>query len=106
MRRDGRLLHGWAGATRSRTPSSTTTRSWPRALLDLYEATGDRRHLERARELVEALEARFHDDGGGGYFFTAHDGEPLIARTKSGADGSLPVRQRGRGRSRSCACTI
>src|SRR6185369_13814175 len=47
-------------------------------------------HLRRAEELVAALDARFHDAQGGGYFFTAHDDERLIARSKPGADGSLP----------------
>jgi uncharacterized protein YyaL (SSP411 family) len=60
------------------------------ALVDLYEATGERRRLEQARELITALDARFRDADGGGYFFTAHDEERLIARSKSGADGSVP----------------
>src|SRR5262249_55964864 len=59
------------------------------ALIDLYEATGDGSHLGRARELAEALDTRFHD-AAGGYFYTAHDAEALIVRTKSGADGSIP----------------
>src|SRR5262249_6029445 len=29
-------------------------------------------------------------DADGGYFFTAHDEERLVARTKPGADGSVP----------------
>jgi hypothetical protein len=60
------------------------------ACLDLHEATADRRHLDRAIELAEALDAYFHDERGGGYFFTASDAERLIARPKSGADGALP----------------
>jgi uncharacterized protein YyaL (SSP411 family) len=38
---------------------------------------------------VSTLEAHFHDDRGG-YFFTPDDGEVLITRSKSGADGALP----------------
>src|SRR5262249_22948728 len=34
---------------------------------------------------------RFRDERAGGYFFTAHDEEQLITRSKSGADGSLPA---------------
>ena len=36
------------------------------------------------------LDARFRDDGAGGYFFAPHDGEALIVRTKSASDGSIP----------------
>ena len=90
VRDSGQLLHGWA-AGRARHGAYLDDHAFlASALVDLYEATGDRRHLARARALVDALEARFHDDAGGGYFFTAHDAEQLITRTKPGADGSIP----------------
>jgi len=86
----GQLLHGFAGG-RAKQPAYLDDHAFlASALLDLYEATLERAHVERARELVAALDARFHDDANGGYFFTAHDHEPLIARPKPGADGSLP----------------
>ena len=91
MRSGGRLLHGWAGGRAKGDAYLDDHAFVASALLDLYEATGERMHLARARDLVAALEARFHDDEAGAYFFTAHDGERLIARTKSGADGSLPA---------------
>ncbi|HTD27444.1 MAG TPA: hypothetical protein VK649_10715, partial [Candidatus Elarobacter sp.] len=90
LRAGGKLLHGWAGGRAKHGAYLDDHAFLASALLDLYEATGDRVHLERARELVAALDARFHDDAGGGYFFTAHDEEQLIARSKPGADGSLP----------------
>lgn len=90
VRRDGRLLHGWAKGVAKQVAFLDDHAFLAGALLDLYEATGEALHLERARELIEALEARFHDEVGGGYFFAAHDGETLIVRTKSGTDGSIP----------------
>ncbi len=90
VRRDGRLLHGWTKGRAKQDAFLDDHAFLVSALLDLYQATGDTRHLARAGELVEALEAHFHDDAGGGYFFTPHDGEPLIVRTKSGADGAIP----------------
>ncbi len=90
VRRDGRLLHGWAKGTAKQDAFLDDHAFLAAAQLDLYEATSDPRHLSRARELASALEARFHDNAGGGYFFTPHDGEALIVRTKSGADGSIP----------------
>src|SRR5207249_1561541 len=86
----GRLLHGWAGGKAKGDAYLDDHAFVASALLDLYEATGERVYVDRAGDLVAALDARFHDDAGA-YFFTAHDGERLIARTKSGADGSLPA---------------
>ena len=90
MRADGKLLHGWAAGRAKHGAYLDDHAFLASALLDLYEATLDRTHLARAREIVAALEGRFHDDRGGAYFFTAHDEEQLIARSKPGADGSLP----------------
>src|SRR5262249_4505464 len=39
---------------------------------------------------IALLETHFRDRDRGGYFFTPDDGESLIIRTKSGADGALP----------------
>src|SRR5438477_1089199 len=90
MRSGGNLLHGWAGGGAKHGAYLDDHAFVASALLDPYEATGDRVHLERTRELAAELDARFHDGAGGGYFFTAHDEERLIARSKPGADGSLP----------------
>jgi uncharacterized protein YyaL (SSP411 family) len=87
---DRRLLHGWT-ADRPGPPAYLDDHAFlAGALLDLFEATRDRRHLTRAETLAAAMDARFHDDAGGGYFFTPHDGERLIARTRTGADGAIP----------------
>jgi hypothetical protein len=90
LRGSGRLLHGWAAGQAKQGAFLDDHAFLASGLIDLYEASGERRHLERARELVAALDARFHDATGGGYFFAADDEERLIARSKSGADGSLP----------------
>jgi uncharacterized protein YyaL (SSP411 family) len=90
VRRDGRLLHGWAKGVAKQDAFLDDHAFLADALLDLYEATADVRHLARARELVDVLESRFHDAEGGGYFFAPHDAEALIVRTKSGTDGSIP----------------
>ena len=91
MRDGDRLLHGWARG-RARQGGFLDDHAYlAAALVDLYEATGERRRLEQATELIAALDVRFRDAEGGGYFFTAHDEERLIARSKSGADGSVPA---------------
>ncbi len=89
--RDGeRLLHVWT-AGRARQPAFLDDHAFlASAFVDLHEATADPIPLARAEALVAALDERFHDDTCGGYFYTSHDAETLIARPKSGADGSLP----------------
>jgi hypothetical protein len=58
-------------------------------LLDLYEATFDRRWLDEAVELAGDTERRFADPAGG-WFMTADDHERLIAREKPAYDGAEP----------------
>src|SRR5262249_9064224 len=59
-------------------------------LIDLYEASLDRRHLDRARDMANAILERFLDTERGGFFFTSADHERLIARSKAVFDGSTP----------------
>jgi len=91
LRVGGKLLHVWAGGQAKQDAYLDDHAFLAAALVDLYEATGHPHHLARARELVAALDARFHDGAAGGYFFTAVDAERLITRQKSGTDGSVPA---------------
>ena len=59
-------------------------------LLNLYDATGDKKWLTAAFEITNTS-LKFHSDGDrGGYFFTPSDGEKLFARSKDGYDGVQP----------------
>jgi uncharacterized protein YyaL (SSP411 family) len=61
------------------------------ALLDVFEATQDRRHLDEAARLTDSLLKHFWDENaGGGFFFTSDDHEELIVRSKPAFDGSIP----------------
>jgi uncharacterized protein YyaL (SSP411 family) len=59
-------------------------------LVDVYQATFDARHLAAARELADDMIERFADHERGGFFYTSHDHEPLIARTKDAQDNATP----------------
>lgn len=59
-------------------------------LLDLYEANFEVRNLKRAIELNNQMIRHFWDETGGGFFFTADDGEPLPVRSKEIYDGAIP----------------
>jgi hypothetical protein len=59
-------------------------------LLELVQTEFRRRDLDWAIELANALLNRFEDRAHGGFFFTAHDHEPLIHRPKPGHDNATP----------------
>ncbi len=60
------------------------------ALIALFEATCEERFYERARALADTLIERFADEQRGGFFMSARDGEPLIARRRDLEDSPLP----------------
>jgi uncharacterized protein YyaL (SSP411 family) len=60
------------------------------ALLTLYEAKFDPRWFGEARALADTLLERFADPEHGGFFSTAADGEPLVARRKEIDDAPIP----------------
>ncbi|WP_333841493.1 thioredoxin domain-containing protein [Pelomicrobium sp.] len=59
-------------------------------LLELLQAEFRPVDLAFARDLAEALLARFEDPKDGGFFFVSHDHERLILRPKPGADQATP----------------
>ena len=59
-------------------------------LLDLYETTSELDWLREAIGLQAVQDTHFWDDKAGGYFLTAHDAEPLLAREKPWYDGAEP----------------
>ncbi len=59
------------------------------ALIELYESGADVRYLERALGLGERMVRDFGADAGG-FFHTARDHEPLIARSCEAQDDALP----------------
>jgi uncharacterized protein YyaL (SSP411 family) len=61
------------------------------ALLELMQAEYYADDLALAVELADTLLARFEDPETGGFFFTAHDHEALIHRSKTGHDNATPA---------------
>jgi uncharacterized protein YyaL (SSP411 family) len=59
-------------------------------LLDLADATGERRHREAARALADQALARFSDPAGGGLFESAEDGLERLARRRDPHDTAFP----------------
>ncbi len=60
------------------------------ALIELMQAEFRRDDLEWAEDLAEVLLEQFEDRTAGGFYFTSHDHERLIHRTKPGFDNATP----------------
>jgi uncharacterized protein len=60
------------------------------ALTELYSATYNPEYLVQALHLQEIFDRKCYDEEYGGYFFTPHDGEPLLGRQKEIYDGAIP----------------
>jgi len=59
-------------------------------LCDLYEASFDPFWLMSACDLMEVTVEQFWDQGTGGFFYTGHDHEKLIVRSKNPFDNATP----------------
>jgi uncharacterized protein YyaL (SSP411 family) len=60
------------------------------AAIDLYEATGEPRHVATARALADAILAHFQDAKDQGFFFVPDDAETVLVRAKDPYDHAVP----------------
>ena len=56
----------------------------------LYQLTFDRKWLERARRLADAIMSRFWDESAQAFFDTSDDAEPLVTRPRDVTDNAVP----------------
>jgi len=86
---DGRLLRTYNDG-RARLPAYLEDHAFLlEALLSLYEAVFDERFFVWARALADEILERFADRARGGFFVTAADAEPLLARRKDLEDSPI-----------------
>jgi uncharacterized protein YyaL (SSP411 family) len=88
--KDGRLLHRYRDGEAGIPALVDDYAFFIWGLLELYESTFDTRFLETAVRLQEDMLRGYWDDGTGGFFFTADDGEALLVRQKDIYDGAIP----------------
>jgi uncharacterized protein len=87
----GRLLRTFDGSS-AKLPAYLEDHAFLlEALLGLYEAGHEERWFVAGRELADETIARFGDEQRGGFFSTATDAEPLIARRKDLDDSPIPA---------------
>jgi len=89
-RSNGRLLHRYRDGTAEIDAYADDYSFLIWGLINLYEATFDTFYLKTAIDLTEDQINHFWDSFIGGFFFTAEDGEKLLARQKEIYDGAIP----------------
>jgi len=90
VRRDGRLLHRYREGEAGIPAFLEDYAFFVHGLIDLYEASFNAKYLERAIFFTREMIRLFWDEGEGGFFLTADDGEKLILRPKDLYDGAIP----------------
>ncbi len=90
MRQDGRLMRTWKDGRPSHDGVLDDYTFLAAGLMDLFEATGERRWLEAAVSFYDVLLSQFWDEKSGGFFSTASDAEKLLVRQKPDYDGAEP----------------
>ncbi len=88
---DGKLVRSWREGKASGAAVLEDYAFFVQGLLDLFEATGERRWLGAALEVAQAMNERFWDADGGGWYDTDVFGEALLVRDKPYYDGAQPA---------------
>ncbi len=84
-----RLFHSWRGK-RGKGSFADDYAQMIRAALTLWETTGQKRYLERAKGWTRQLNEHFWDMQNGGYFTTSDEADPLIVRPRMVFDRVTP----------------
>ncbi len=87
---DGRLLHTFKDGRARLDAYLDDYANFLDGLTRLYEATGEPRWIESALSLARLMIEEFADTERGGFFFTGHHHETLIARQKDYSDNATP----------------
>ena len=90
MRADGRLLRTWKAGRAKLKGYLEDYAMVAAALLDVYEATFERRWLDEARSLCDEMLRLFWDDKLEGFYDTGSDAEQLIVRPRNLFDNAVP----------------
>ncbi|NOX68283.1 MAG: thioredoxin domain-containing protein [Gammaproteobacteria bacterium] len=90
MQHEGRLLRMYTDGAASGNSYADDYAFFVQALLDLYEASGDIDWFVQAVRLEGVMADEFEDKVDGGFFLSSITSEALLAREKSGFDGSVP----------------
>lgn len=87
---EGRLLHTYKDGRAQILAYQDDYASVVNGLLDLYEASFERRFLAAAEHWAAEMVARFWDGERGGFFYAGAEATDLIVRTKNPFDNATP----------------
>ena len=91
MVRDGKLLRSFRDGQAKLPGYLDDYACFTLGLVELYKATGHIRWLQQAEKFATDMIAGFEDQQSGGFFFTTHDHEELLVRSKHlGGGGNMP----------------
>jgi uncharacterized protein YyaL (SSP411 family) len=90
MWRDGGLLHRYRAGEAALEGNLDDYANLCWGELELYRATFDAVHLERAARLTDEMLERFGDSARGGFYFSPEGRSDLIVRRKDVHDGATP----------------
>lgn len=90
MKREGRLYRSYRAGQARLNAYSDDYAFLADGLLDLYETTRNKKWLTEAVALMETLTQYYKDSERGGFYFTAHDHEDLLIRSKDPFDRAIP----------------
>ena len=90
MTKGDRLGHSWRDGKLLFPGLASDFTAMIRAALALYEATGERRYLERALAWQAAFDAHYADPDTGSYYLSADDASDLLLRPHSTQDDAIP----------------
>jgi len=90
MRKDGRLLRTWKDGRAHLKGYLEDYAMVAAALVDVYEATFERRWLDEARTLADEMLRLFWDESVSGFYDTGDDHERLIVRPRNLFDNAVP----------------
>jgi uncharacterized protein YyaL (SSP411 family) len=90
MVQDGRLLRTWKAGQAKLKGYLEDYAMVAAALIDVYEATFERRWLDESRRLADEMLRLFWDEAVGGFYDTGVDHEALIVRPRNLFDNAVP----------------
>ncbi|MGX5844641.1 thioredoxin domain-containing protein [Mesorhizobium sp. ArgA1] len=86
---DGRLPHSMLGAKKLFPALSSDYAAMTNAAIALFEATGDSRYVDRARQFIDQLDRWHRDSDGTGYYLTASDCADVPIRIRGDVDEAI-----------------
>ncbi len=90
MVRDGRLFRAHRRGVTHIQANAADYANLIEALITLYETSFEPKWLTAAEQMNDAMIKNFHDSAAGGFFYTAHDAEELLVRSKNVRDSVVP----------------